>query len=354
MRTAIYATLFSVFLFSLIRCGSGDDDENSGNHALKLELQNYDPHVGQMVRARVLNRTLKTVVKDDEMLLTTANQSFSWPQLLQNGHDYYLDFYADLNGNGACDSPDTDHTWRLKINQASADIAIDDKHNMNFSDICKSFTDNAFPQATGTSVTLRGNLALSNDVTDVDGLTAGQKLQGATVFVEGFPEQEARSNEQGQFELVFNVNAVALAEGSYQLVMWYTQKSTDASSSWGDIEARVGARKEITLPGGGGGQLDVETVELTYTKLATLKLQDKDSGAALSVCRISVPAYDFQLFVDEFEAGSYRIDYLPKGDYTAVTHCAGYADKSVSLSIEGATKKGDTQDLGVIEMEKSS
>lgn len=354
MNSAIYLTLLTLLMFSLLRCGlSSDEDTVSGEFGLRLDLKNYDPHVGQSVYVRVLNRTSKSVVKKDEMVLVSANQNFDWPGLLENGHDYYLDFFADLNGNGSCDAPDTDHSWRIKINQVSKDMVIDDQHNMNFSDICKSFTDNAFTEPSGTSVTLRGNLALSNDISDIDGLSAGQKLQGATIFVEGFPEQETQSDAKGQFELVFNVNAVALTSTKYQIVMWYTQKSTQEGSSWGDIEARVGARKEISLPEDLTMGVDVEAVELTYTKLATFKLQDQDSGSSLSVCRIFIPAYDFQLFVEETEPGTYRIDYLPQGDYKATIHCAGYIDQELTLSIENATVKGDTQDLGIIKMTKS-
>jgi len=54
---------------------------------------------------------------------------------IEVGHDYNIDFYADLNGNGGYDAPPTDHAWRLTFNAMNGDFMQDFSHNTNFTDI---------------------------------------------------------------------------------------------------------------------------------------------------------------------------------------------------------------------------
>jgi len=49
--------------------------------------------------------------------------------------DYNLDFYADLNGNGAYDVPPADHAWRILLTGITADTTIEFVHNTVFTDI---------------------------------------------------------------------------------------------------------------------------------------------------------------------------------------------------------------------------
>ena len=54
---------------------------------------------------------------------------------LQIGEDYYIDFYADHNGNGQYDAPPVDHAWRLELSNVAGDSQLDFTHNTNFTDI---------------------------------------------------------------------------------------------------------------------------------------------------------------------------------------------------------------------------
>ncbi|MEE9162769.1 MAG: FlgD immunoglobulin-like domain containing protein, partial [Candidatus Neomarinimicrobiota bacterium] len=51
------------------------------------------------------------------------------------GHSYRLDFYADLNGNGAYDPPPTDQAWRLQVDNVQFDAGVNFSHNSSFTDI---------------------------------------------------------------------------------------------------------------------------------------------------------------------------------------------------------------------------
>ena len=50
-------------------------------------------------------------------------------------HDYNIDFYADLNGNGLYDAPPVDHAWRVSFTSTSGDHVENFEHNTNFTDI---------------------------------------------------------------------------------------------------------------------------------------------------------------------------------------------------------------------------
>jgi hypothetical protein len=54
---------------------------------------------------------------------------------LELGNDYYVDFYADHNGNGVYDPPPADHAWRLDLMNVTGDSGLDFSHNTNFTDI---------------------------------------------------------------------------------------------------------------------------------------------------------------------------------------------------------------------------
>lgn len=63
---------------------------------------------------------------------------FTWPGLLAPGVAYFVDYYADLSKNQACDAPATDHVWRKSIS-ATDSGALTVVHDSMWTDQCSSF-----------------------------------------------------------------------------------------------------------------------------------------------------------------------------------------------------------------------
>lgn len=64
---------------------------------------------------------------------------FTWPGLLAPDVSYFVDYYADLSKNQACDAPATDHVWRKPISGTDSG-ALTVVHDSMWTDQCSSFT----------------------------------------------------------------------------------------------------------------------------------------------------------------------------------------------------------------------
>jgi len=111
-------------------------DEINWKHELTFNLTNMNPHIGQLFEVRLIdiNQNLLEVSRQTVGSIATANFDLIFPAL-ENGHSYYLEFYADFNGNGIYDAIPTDHAWRLRIDNVSGDMSVAFSHNTNFSEI---------------------------------------------------------------------------------------------------------------------------------------------------------------------------------------------------------------------------
>lgn len=100
---------------------------------LTVNFSDMTPHIGQTFKLRVVDKYdfRETGRKD-----TIASQSFQLElKAIEVGHSYFIDFYADLNGNGKYDVPPADHAWRLSLNNVTGNSTINFTHNLNFTDV---------------------------------------------------------------------------------------------------------------------------------------------------------------------------------------------------------------------------
>jgi len=96
------------------------------------------PHAGQMFHVAVVGSG-STLQVDSATVAGDGTIAFTWPRILEDGEDYKLDFYADHNGNGSCDTPPADHAWRRSTSIIRGPTAVDFQHDTNFTDVCSSF-----------------------------------------------------------------------------------------------------------------------------------------------------------------------------------------------------------------------
>lgn len=101
---------------------------------LTVHFTSMTPHVGQLFTLFVRDEAgtyLDTVVIDE---LTEAEFDVSsWS--VDTAKSYMIDFWADLNKNGAYNAPPADHAWRLEIDSLVSDTTLNFVHNTTFTDI---------------------------------------------------------------------------------------------------------------------------------------------------------------------------------------------------------------------------
>ena len=116
------------------------DDTGGATFDLAFSGTGFTPHNGQMLHVAVLDAATDAhVVTDQSQTVSGGTFSFNFPGVLEQGHNYHVDYYADFNGNGSCDSPPTDHVWRAEVSDVQDNVNLQVTHNTNFTDVCSSF-----------------------------------------------------------------------------------------------------------------------------------------------------------------------------------------------------------------------
>ena len=116
------------------------DDSGGGPFDLDFSGTGFTPHNGQTLHVAVLDASGGAhVVTDQSTTVSGGDFSFSFPGVLEEGHSYHVDYYADFNGNGSCDAPPTDHVWRKDVDNVQDNVNLQVTHNTNFTDVCSSF-----------------------------------------------------------------------------------------------------------------------------------------------------------------------------------------------------------------------
>jgi hypothetical protein len=98
------------------------------------------PHVGQRFGLAVYE--VKTAPDDWPLVgvyflesVPAAEFTVTIPGIITANEDYRVDFFADLNGDGAYDPPPTDHAWRVFQSSTDAGLAVSFAHGTEFTDI---------------------------------------------------------------------------------------------------------------------------------------------------------------------------------------------------------------------------
>jgi hypothetical protein len=101
-----------------------------------LNFTGMTPHVNQLLEVRVIKvADGQTVGAYRLAVIPGAAFGVSIPGIIENGQEYRVDFFADLNGNGAYDAPPTDHAWRLTGTGGGSGLTLGFAHNTDFTDI---------------------------------------------------------------------------------------------------------------------------------------------------------------------------------------------------------------------------
>jgi hypothetical protein len=127
-------------------------EKNTALHRLTLELTAFAPHAGQRIEGRVIELASgKEVARKD--VVGAVDVALDFGPVLVAGRTYRLDFYADLDKDGAYTPPKgdpptgwPDHQWRITsasqfaagaagLARVAGDVTLTMRHNTTWTDI---------------------------------------------------------------------------------------------------------------------------------------------------------------------------------------------------------------------------
>ena len=106
---------------------------NDNKHSLTINFSAMNPHVGQTLFIRVYEKNSGIEIERKKAVIS-ANFALQISGI-EKEHSYSIDFFADHNGNSSYDAPNTDHAWRLNLDNVTGDTTLNFSHNTNFTDI---------------------------------------------------------------------------------------------------------------------------------------------------------------------------------------------------------------------------
>jgi hypothetical protein len=102
--------------------------------------QGFSAHDGMMVYAGIVPQGGQDFDWMGSAEVAGGAFTLQGPGALQKGALYNLNYYVDVNGNGACDATPTDHVWRTSLPPAQENLTITLVHSENFSNLgCGGF-----------------------------------------------------------------------------------------------------------------------------------------------------------------------------------------------------------------------
>ncbi len=101
---------------------------------LTIKFSGMSPHFGQKLFVRVID--VSDMLETGRTTINSVTNQFdvTLPAVI-TGNSYYVDFFVDVNNNGLYDTPPTDHSWRVELNNAIGNDIINFSHNTSFTDI---------------------------------------------------------------------------------------------------------------------------------------------------------------------------------------------------------------------------
>ena len=147
MRRSSFACTLALplFLIGLAACGE-NPVEPSGRFDFTFsgDASFQGPHGGQTIEMALVRVDLR--VTGMSVVSATADPSFSFnfPDRLNEGETYHLDYWIDSNFGGGtpetCDPPGNDHQWRIDLGVVTADVVIEDTHRPTETEsVCATF-----------------------------------------------------------------------------------------------------------------------------------------------------------------------------------------------------------------------
>jgi hypothetical protein len=299
-----------------------------------IQLTGMTPHLNKKFELRVVDKM------NGKEAFRYVNESISSAdfnvdlQNIQSGHSYWIDFYADHNGNGKYDPPPADHAWRLELNNAAGEEIIPFAHNTTFTDIkwkyLLTLNFSGMTPHLGQLLEIR----VKDDSTTIEvGRTRIESIQSADFNVELPVLWSDRNNYTIQFYADFNKNGLYDApptdhayelhlnsnSGDASLAFAHSTNFTDINWKYGFKMNLIGMTPHVSQLMGarllsGGDELEVSKLSLFRITQANFTLNLY--GVELN------KDYHFDFFADHNGDGMYQdppTDHAWKTDFNSGT-----------------------------------
>ncbi|HOX46176.1 MAG TPA: hypothetical protein PK668_21410 [Myxococcota bacterium] len=123
--------------FAAEACASFADEARKFD--LTFEGSGFGPHEGQTVFAALVRADRGEVVASGSDAVAGGAFRVLLPGELEPGHDYRVDYYADVDGDGAC-ADGADHVWEAAVPAFDGDALLGVTHSLDFRpEACASF-----------------------------------------------------------------------------------------------------------------------------------------------------------------------------------------------------------------------
>jgi len=107
---------------------------------LNLSGTGYQPHAGQLMEVAIVAATDRSVLAHRSLTMGADGVlNVDFLGALVPGADHLVRFYADLNGDGECDTPPADHSWEIPLEDAMGHESVVYNHDTDFTYVCDSF-----------------------------------------------------------------------------------------------------------------------------------------------------------------------------------------------------------------------
>jgi hypothetical protein len=104
-------------------CGESGNDFGA-SYDLSVLGSGFGADDGRVLYFAVARTDTGTIVATDTTTVRAGAFELSFGSLLDRGLAYEADYYVDVNGNGRCDAPPTDHVWREAIAAVQANTSL--------------------------------------------------------------------------------------------------------------------------------------------------------------------------------------------------------------------------------------
>lgn len=115
--------------FDLTACDSFPRDDMK--YDLTLRGAEFQPHEGQTLFVAVVRIDNGNTVDEGATVVDNGLFELNWINSLEEGKSYYIDYYADINGDSQC-STNSDHFWRETIQNVMSDQVVEVTHGVDF------------------------------------------------------------------------------------------------------------------------------------------------------------------------------------------------------------------------------
>jgi hypothetical protein len=112
-----------------------DFEDIEWENKLKIQFTSMNPHVGQLFVLYVYDIANDVYVDTITVNPVPGHDFDVESEKIVAGNSYNIDFFADHNGNGTYDAPQTDHAWRIHVEDMPGDTTIVWVHNTTFTNI---------------------------------------------------------------------------------------------------------------------------------------------------------------------------------------------------------------------------